>query len=88
MLKIRIQGKNRDIILVSPSGDSDDSLTLLEYLPNKNEDTVTLGEIFSDLGLDVLDGDFHHAEEPITACFCCIYLNFAHIDNCTSFMSF
>ena len=47
-------------------GDSDDSLTLLEYLANKQEETITLEEVFSDLGLEALDGDFRHPEEPIT----------------------
>ena len=47
-------------------GDSDDSLSLIDYLANKQEELITLEEIFADLGLDNLDGDFRQAEEPIT----------------------
>ena len=47
-------------------GDSDDSLSLIDYLANKQEELITLEEIFADLGLDNLDGNFRQAEEPIT----------------------
>ena len=48
-------------------GDSDDSPTLLEYLASRQESTISLEEIFSDLELDNMGGDFRHSEEPITA---------------------
>lgn len=48
-------------------GDSDDSLTLVEYLADKQKKEISLGEIFSDIGLDRLNGDFRRNEEPLTA---------------------
>lgn len=47
-------------------GDTDDSLTLIEYLAGKNKEEVSLGEIFSDIGLDKLNGDFREHDEPLT----------------------
>lgn len=47
-------------------GDTDDSLTLVEYLADKNKDKITLKEIFSDIGLDKLDGDFRQHSDPLT----------------------
>ena len=48
-------------------GDSDDSLTLVEYLADKQKKEISLGEIFSDIGLDRLNGDFCRSDEPLTA---------------------
>lgn len=48
-------------------GDTDDSLTLLDYLADKQKKEISLGEIFSDIGLDKLNGDFREHEEPLTA---------------------
>ena len=48
-------------------GDSDDSLTLVEYLADKQKKEISLGEIFSDIGLDGLNGDFRQNDEPLTA---------------------
>lgn len=39
-------------------GDTDDSMTLVEYLAEKQKAELSVGEIFSDFGLDKLDGDF------------------------------
>lgn len=47
-------------------GDTDDSLTLVEYLADKRSKEISLGEIFADIGLDKLNGDFHKADEPLT----------------------
>lgn len=47
-------------------GDSDDSLTLVEYLADKQKKEISLGEIFSDIGLDRLNGDFRRNDEPLT----------------------
>lgn len=48
-------------------GDTDDSLTLVEYLADKHKEEISLGEILSDTGLDRLNGDFRQHEEPLTA---------------------
>ena len=48
-------------------GGTDDSLTLVEYLADKHKEEISLGEIFSDTGLDRLNGDFRQHEEPLTA---------------------
>ncbi|MCH5265824.1 MAG: hypothetical protein J1F02_07980 [Lachnospiraceae bacterium] len=47
-------------------GDTDDSLTLVEYLADKHREEISLGEICSDIGLDKLNGDFRQHEEPLT----------------------
>lgn len=47
-------------------GDTDDSMTLVEYLADRQEEEISLGKIFSDTGLDRLDGDFRQHEEPLT----------------------
>ena len=47
-------------------GDTDDSITLVEYLADKQKEEISLGEIFSDIGLDKLNGDFRQHEEPLT----------------------
>lgn len=47
-------------------GDSDDSLTLVQYLADKQKKVISLTEIFSDIGLDKLDGDFRQHEEPLS----------------------
>lgn len=46
-------------------GDSDDSLTLVEYLARKQKKEITVGEIFSDFGLDKLHGDFKQPDVPL-----------------------
>lgn len=43
-------------------GGTDDSMTLLEYLANKQKEEISLGEIFSDTGLDKLQGDFKETD--------------------------
>ena len=43
-------------------GETDDSLTLVEYLAGKEKKEISLREIFSDFGLDKLQGDFRHPE--------------------------
>lgn len=45
-------------------GGSDDSLTLLDYLAEKPGDEISLGEIFSDFGLDKMNGGFRAPETP------------------------
>ena len=47
-------------------GDTDDSLTLAAYLADKNKEEISVGEIFSDIGLDKLNGDFRQHEDPLT----------------------
>lgn len=47
-------------------GDTDDSMTLVEYLADRQKEEISLGEIFSDTGLDQLDGDFRQREAPLT----------------------
>ena len=47
-------------------GDSDDSLTLAAYLMDKRQETISLAEIFSDLGLHKLNGNFRRHDNPIT----------------------
>ena len=47
-------------------GDTDDSLTLLNYLADKQKEEISLEEIFSDIGLDKLNGDFREHDEPLT----------------------
>lgn len=48
-------------------GDTDDSLTLVEYLADKNKENISLEEIFSDIGLNKLNGDFRRHDAPLTA---------------------
>lgn len=43
-------------------GGTDDSLTLLDYLIDKQKDEISLSEIFSDTGLDELKWDFRMTE--------------------------
>ena len=47
-------------------GDTDDSLTLVAYLADKNKAEISVGEIFSDIGLDKLNGDFRQHDDPLT----------------------
>lgn len=47
-------------------GDTDDSLTLVAYLADKNKAEISVGEIFSDIGLDRLNGDFRQHDDPLT----------------------
>ncbi|MCI9126725.1 MAG: hypothetical protein HFG28_05965 [Eubacterium sp.] len=47
-------------------GDTDDSLTLVAYLADKNKEEISLGEIFFDIGLDKLNGDFREHDVPLT----------------------
>ena len=48
-------------------GDSDDSLSLVEYLADKHSETVTLEQIFKDLNLHQLNGNFRSSDFAITA---------------------
>lgn len=43
-------------------GDTDDSLTLLDYLIDKQKTELSLTEIFADTGLNKLNWDFHKTE--------------------------
>jgi hypothetical protein len=47
-------------------GDSDDSLTLVEYLADKQIEIISLEEIFFDLKLNKLNGNFRQHDKPIT----------------------
>ncbi len=47
-------------------GDTDDSLTLAVYLADKRKENIALTEIFSDIGLEKLNGNFRQHEEPLT----------------------
>lgn len=46
-------------------GDTDDSLTLVEHLAEKQAEEISVGELFSDFGLDRLDGDFRSPDVPL-----------------------
>lgn len=46
-------------------GATDDSLTLVEYLTEKQKEEISLKEIFSDFGLDKLQGNFQKPEFPL-----------------------
>ena len=46
-------------------GGSDDSMTLVAYLARRRDEDVSLGEIFSDFGLDRLGGEFRRPETPL-----------------------
>lgn len=46
-------------------GSTDDSLTLVEYLAEKQKEEIPLQEIFSDFGLDKLQGNFREPEIPL-----------------------
>ena len=48
-------------------GERDDSYTLTTYLADKQKREIPLSEIFSDIGLDRLNGNFRQHEEPLTA---------------------
>lgn len=43
-------------------GGTDDSLTLLDYLIDKQKTEISLSEIFADTSLDKLNWDFHKTE--------------------------
>ncbi len=43
-------------------GDTDDSLTLIDYLADKQKEEISLSEIFSDTGLDKLDWQFRQKD--------------------------
>nr|MDE6566723.1 hypothetical protein [Lachnospiraceae bacterium] len=43
-------------------GDTDDSLTLVEYLAGKQKRDITITEIFADTGVDQLQWDFKQAD--------------------------
>lgn len=47
-------------------GGSDDAYTFMDYLEQKNKSELSVSEIFGELGLDAMDGDFRHSEEPMT----------------------
>lgn len=47
-------------------GDSDDSMSLVEYLANKKSKKIKMKDVFSDLGFDKADFDFRNPKEPIT----------------------
>ena len=46
-------------------GDTDDSLTLVEHLAEKQREEIPMGEILSDFGLDKLHGDFRRPDVPL-----------------------
>ena len=56
-----IEGKYRDNYI----GDTDDSLLLVDYLAEKQKKEITVGEIFSDFGVDKLHGDFKNPDIPL-----------------------
>lgn len=47
-------------------GDTDDSLTLVEYLASKQKKEISVGEILNEIGFDQLNGDFRQHEQPLT----------------------
>lgn len=46
-------------------GGTDDSLTFVAYLAEKQKNEISLNEIFSDFGLDKLQGDFRKPDVPL-----------------------
>lgn len=46
-------------------GDTDDSLTLVEHLAEKQREEIPVGEILSDFGMDKLHGDFRKPDVPL-----------------------
>ena len=52
-------------------GGSDDSLNLVAFLVDQRKEEIPLNEIFSKIGLDRQNWDFHHTVE---------YLEFTHSD--------
>lgn len=48
-------------------GGTDDSLTLVSYLAEKNKKEIPLSEIFADTGLDRLNGSFRQTAFPLEA---------------------
>jgi len=46
-------------------GDTDDSLTLVEYLAEKQKEEISLYEIFSDFGLNKLNNNFRKPDVPL-----------------------
>lgn len=46
-------------------GGSDDTMSLLDYLEHKQKSNITIGEIFSDIGLSKLNGNFRQTTEPL-----------------------
>lgn len=46
-------------------GDTDDSLNIIEYFADRKKEEISLGEIFSDFGIDKLNGDFKDTEEAL-----------------------
>ncbi len=46
-------------------GGTDDSLTFVAYLAEKQKKEISLNEIFSDFGLDKLQGDFRKPDVPL-----------------------
>ncbi len=46
-------------------GDSDDSLTLVEYLAAKQKEEISVGEILNDFGVDKLQGNFCNPDIPL-----------------------
>ncbi len=46
-------------------GDTDDSLTLVAYLAEKQKEEISLKEIFSDFGVDKLQGNFRKPDIPL-----------------------
>lgn len=46
-------------------GGSDDALSFMDYLEQKNQSEISVKEIFEDLGLDTMEGNFRQSEEPI-----------------------
>ena len=46
-------------------GDTDDSLTLVEYLATKQKKESSVGEIFEDFELDTLNGNFKNQETSL-----------------------
>ena len=47
-------------------GDSDDSMSLVEYLADKNGKKIKMKDVFAELGFDKADFDFRNPKEPIT----------------------
>lgn len=66
-----VESKGSDIYIMEKYwnryiGDSDDSMSLIEYLADKNSKKIKMKDVFTELRFDKTDFDFRNPKEPIT----------------------
>lgn len=69
--QIEVESEESDIYIMEKYwnhyiGDSDDSMSLIEYLAGKNSKKIRMKDVFAELGFDKADFDFRNPKEPIT----------------------